>query len=153
MHAFFARDYNERYRIIKFFQRWKEFNQTDPEKIVQMIHRDLQKEEFDLQLLQKLFEELDLDFLRAHKQIYFDLQLPYDKEKYKLFKSVLPADKFEPVTERIPHEDRAPALVKIPEREKPFVKRFNRISNNLHQANYARLKVLQMCHRFKQDNL
>ena len=33
--AFFARDFNERYRNIKFFIRWQEFNNTEPEKVVQ----------------------------------------------------------------------------------------------------------------------
>ena len=97
--AFFARDFNERYRFIKFFQRWQEFNATEPEKVVQSIHSDMQNKEFNLALLQRLFEELDEDFLRAHKQIYFDLQLPYDKDKFLLFSNVLPKEKFIPISE------------------------------------------------------
>jgi len=42
----------------------------------------MQNNNFDLGLLKRLFEELDIDFVRAHKQIYFDLKLPYDKKKY-----------------------------------------------------------------------
>ena len=70
----------------------------------------MQKKDFNLALLQKLFEELDEDFLRAHKQIYFDLQLPYDKEKYQLFSNVLPRDKFVPFNEHETDESKPPAL-------------------------------------------
>ena len=55
---------------------------------------------FDLGLLARLFEELDIDFLRAHKQIYFDLKLPYDKSKFKMLSKVLPIEKFVPINER-----------------------------------------------------
>ena len=83
--AFFLRDSSERYRIIKFYQRWQDLNSTEPERIVQQIHSDMQNRYYDLSLLKRLFEELDLDFIRAHKQIYFDLKLPFDKKFFKMF--------------------------------------------------------------------
>ena len=49
--AFFARDFNERYRFIKFFQRWQDFNSQEPEKVVQSIHNDMQNRDFNLALL------------------------------------------------------------------------------------------------------
>lgn len=64
-------------------------------------------------MLTKLFRELDEDFIRAHKQIYFDLQLPYDKEKFKMFNSVLPPEKFIPIAELKADENKPPALKKI----------------------------------------
>ena len=70
---------------------------------------------YNLKLLSQLFTELDEDFLRTHKQIYFDLQLPYDKEKFNILKSVLPKEKFVPVQDRKVDEKRAPALKKMPE--------------------------------------
>ena len=51
MQAFFARDFNERYRFIKFFQRWQDFNSQEPEKVVQSIHNDMQNRDFNLALL------------------------------------------------------------------------------------------------------
>ena len=128
MQAFFARGFNDRYRFIKFFQRWQDFNAAEPEQVVQQIHGDMQAKQFDLSLLQRLFEELDQDFLRAHKQLYFDLQLPYDKEKFKLLHPVLPREKFEPVNEREADETRPPALIKIPQRESNFERRLDKMS-------------------------
>ena len=69
-----------------------------------------------MHLLKRLFEELDLDFTRAHKQIHFDLKLPYDKEKYKQLHQVLPIEKFIPVSERVVDHVKPPALHRIPER-------------------------------------
>ena len=36
--AFFARDFDIRYRNIQFFQRWKELNAAEPEHTVSQIH-------------------------------------------------------------------------------------------------------------------
>ena len=114
VHAFYTKDFDERYRNIRFYQRWMEFNSTEPERIVSQIHSDMQSRGYDLGLLQRLFEELDQDFLRAHKQIHFDLQLPFDKEKFRQFNAVLPAQKFIPITDQKADEDHAPALKRIP---------------------------------------
>jgi hypothetical protein len=55
------------------------------------------KRGYNLQLLASLFNDLNADFIRLHKQIWFDFQLPFDKEKYITFKDVLPASKFIPI--------------------------------------------------------
>lgn len=73
-----------------------------------------------------------MDFLRVHKQITFDLALPYDKEKFKLLKQVLPAAKFVPIPERKADETVAPALIKISERESNFERRLDKMSVKLH---------------------
>lgn len=57
---------------------------------MQQIHRDMEGRGYNLKLLSQLFTELDMAFTRTHKQIFFDLQLPYDKEKFNAFNSVLP---------------------------------------------------------------
>jgi hypothetical protein len=46
--------------------------------------------------------------------------LPFNKELYKSFKDVLPAEKFVPVQDRIIDETDRVALVQIPERAFPF---------------------------------
>lgn len=91
--------------------------------------------------------------MRAHKQIYFDISLPYDKEKFKLFAPVLPSDKFVPITERKPDESKPPALIKIAERENDFEKRLEKMQKRLHQGHDAKLRILQMCHERKQESL
>lgn len=64
---FLTQDYKDRYRHIRFNQRWEELSKLEPEKVVSQIHADMQKHNFDLSLLQRLFQELDLEYLRAHK--------------------------------------------------------------------------------------
>lgn len=63
---------------------------------------------------------MDEDYVRTHKQIYFDSQLPYSSEKYNLFKNILPKEKFVPVSERIIGETERKGLIDIPERSTPF---------------------------------
>lgn len=87
----------------------------------------MKRQKFDLSLLGRLFEELDIDFLRAHKQIYFDLKLPYDKSKYKMLSKVLPLEKFIPVNEREANLERPPALKQIGERDFVFEKRLDKM--------------------------
>jgi len=130
--AFFLRDSSERYRIVKFFKRWQDFTATGLEKVVQMIHSDMKRQDFDLGLLGRLFEELDQDFIRSHRQIYLDLQLPFDKQKFKLFHKVLPASKFVPVNERQADQVNPPALKKIPQRESNFERRLDKMQMRLH---------------------
>ena len=81
------------------------------------------------------------------------MQLPYDKEKFRLFNHVLPKEKFVPNNEREVDESRPPALKQIPKRESNFERRLDKMSVKLHQGHLNKLKILQMCHRFKQQNL
>ena len=87
---------------------------------------------FNLKLLSQLFQELDEDFLRTHKQIYFDLQLPYDKEKFKMFNTVLPKDKFIPIMERKVDSKKAPALIQMPEGAYQYQDLLGRATEKLH---------------------
>ena len=80
--------------------------------------------------------------MRTHKQIYFDLQLPYDKEKFKMLKSVLPKEKFVPVMERKVDETKAPALILMPEKALPFQDLLSKGTERLHQADPSRLQIL-----------
>ena len=50
-------------------------------------------------------------------------------------------------------ESKPPALKKIPQRESNFERRLNKMSERLHQGHMKKLKILQMCHKFKQQNL
>ena len=65
--AFFERGCDQRYRYVRFYQRWQELKRAEPERVVQQIHRDMQQQEYDLALLEGLFGELDADYLRAHR--------------------------------------------------------------------------------------
>ena len=75
---------------------------------------------YNLTTLGSLFKEMDADYTRTHKQIYFDAQLPFSAEKYNLFKTILPKEKFVPVSERIITESEKKGLIQIPERSVPF---------------------------------
>lgn len=70
-----------------------------------------------------------------------------------MFNSVLPKDKFIPVTEKEADQVSPPALIEIAERESNFEKRLEKMAVKLHQGNLAKMRVLQMCHRQKQQNL
>ena len=87
---------------------------------------------FNLKLLSQLFHELDEDFLRTHKQIFFELQLPYDKEKFKMLKEVLPKEKFVPIMERKVDEKKSPALKEMPEGAYSFQDLLTRCAEKLH---------------------
>ena len=51
-----------------------------------------------------------------------------------MFNSVLPKEKFIPVTEKEADETRSPALIKIPVRESNFERRLEKMSTKLHQG-------------------
>jgi hypothetical protein len=53
--------------------RWEEFNTMDNKNLVTAIHKDLQSKGFSLGQLQKLFREVDSDFIITHRRILFDL--------------------------------------------------------------------------------
>ena len=105
---------------------------TEPEAVVQQIHRDMEGRGYNLKLLSQLFTELDMDFSRTHKQIFFDLQPPYDKEKFNAFKSVLPKEMFTPVVERKVDDKGPPALKPMPEGAYKFEDLLVRATENLH---------------------
>ena len=106
---------------------------------------------YNLKSLAQLFKELDQDFVRLHKQIWFDLQLPFDKEKYKTFKDILPKEKFVPVQDRLIQESEKVALIKIPNRAFAFEDLLKTVSKKLHQANPLKLDVLKMAYAIKQN--
>lgn len=66
---------------------------------------------------------------------------------------MLPLEKFIPISEREAKQDRPPALIAIGKREYNYEKRLDKMQVRLHQGHSAKLKILQMCHHFKQDNL
>lgn len=93
-----------------------------------------------------------MDFFRTHKQIYFDLQLPYDKEKFNAFKSVLPSDMFTPIVDRKVDDSGPPALKSMPEGAYVFEDLLVRATENLHQADPKRLKIQQLYSEFRFKN-
>jgi len=72
-----------------------------PSTVVEEIHKDIIVKNYSLESLSHLFKDLDKDYMRSHKQIHFDMQLPYSTEKYSMFRTILPKEKFVPVSERI----------------------------------------------------
>lgn len=80
--------------------------------------------------------------MRSHKQIQFDAQLPYSSEKYNMFKSILPQEKFVPVSEKIIGESKRKGLIEIPERSIGFKSLLETMNKKLHQANQDKLDSL-----------
>ena len=62
---------------------------------------------------------------------------------------MLPVEKFIPVNEREAQHDRPPALFQIPDRATRFERLLDQMQLRLHQGHSDRLKILQMCHKFK----
>ena len=85
---------------IKFLDFYSEYKTLDPSDVLSQIARDLKSRRVDLSLLSLLFKEVDRDFIRAHRALVFDLQLPYSGDKYKEIAPVLPPSKFTPVQQR-----------------------------------------------------
>lgn len=69
---FYARSPSQRYEIL-FFVRWHQFSNLQPQEIVDQVLADMTRRGFNLTLLGTLFNELNEDFIRLHKQIWFDL--------------------------------------------------------------------------------
>ena len=65
----------------------------------------------------------------------------------------MPAYKFTPICDREADHTKAPDLRALPQRESNFERRLEKMAQKLHQGNQEKLLVLQMCHKYKQENL
>ena len=88
-------------------------------------------------------DEAMKDYFRAHKQIEFDLRLPFATEKFTNLKKVLPPSKFIPVSEQIIEETDKREIYDIPNRSIAFNKLTQKMSAKLHQGNHDKLVALQ----------
>jgi hypothetical protein len=96
--------------------------------------------------LSSLFDELDLANLACFKRVQFEAELPFSEEKYLLFRSIIPPEKFLPIGERGQNGGLERGVIAIEERCLPFEEVFARIESKLQVASPSKFEILAETH-------